>query len=77
MLFLLSLSLSLLAVRLAEVGASELSTSSFSYHVAAVNSSNLSGSKIATAWYTGWHSQDFPLSKVSWSKYTHMTYAFA
>ncbi|PFH53950.1 glycoside hydrolase family 18 protein [Amanita thiersii Skay4041] len=32
---------------------------------------------ISAAWYTGWHSGDFPLSNVSWSKYTHMTYAFA
>ncbi|EAU91084.2 endochitinase [Coprinopsis cinerea okayama7 len=31
---------------------------------------------IVAAWYTGWHSRDFPLSRVSWSKYTHMTYAF-
>ncbi|TFK25208.1 endochitinase [Coprinopsis marcescibilis] len=31
---------------------------------------------IAAAWYTGWHSTDFPLSRVSWSKYTHITYAF-
>ncbi|RDB20192.1 Chitinase A1 [Hypsizygus marmoreus] len=34
--------------------------------------------KVATAWYAGWHSTNgFPLSKVSWSKYTHLTYAFA
>lgn len=35
--------------------------------------------KVAAAWYAGWHGweEDFPLSKVSWSKYTHMTYAFA
>ncbi|KAF9463284.1 chitinase [Collybia nuda] len=32
---------------------------------------------VAAAWYAGWHAKDFPLSKVSWSKYTHMTYAFA
>ncbi|KAF6763139.1 endochitinase [Ephemerocybe angulata] len=31
---------------------------------------------IAAAWYAGWHAADFPLSAVSWSKYTHMTYAF-
>lgn len=34
-------------------------------------------SSVAAAWYPGWHTTDFPLSKVSWSKYTHMTYAFA
>ncbi|KAJ7197124.1 glycoside hydrolase family 18 protein [Mycena rebaudengoi] len=36
--------------------------------------------KIATAWYTGWHGESvpaFPLAKVSWEKFTHMTYAFA
>ena len=33
--------------------------------------------KVALAWYAGWHATDFPLSKVSWSKYTHLTYAFA
>ncbi|KAF8165592.1 endochitinase [Crassisporium funariophilum] len=35
-------------------------------------------SKVASAWYAGWHATTgFPLSKVAWSKYTHMTYAFA
>ncbi|KAF9528012.1 chitinase [Crepidotus variabilis] len=33
--------------------------------------------KVAAAWYAGWHQSEFPLDKVSWSKYTHMTYAFA
>lgn len=32
---------------------------------------------VSTAWYAGWHATDFPLSKVSWEKYTQMTYAFA
>uniref|UniRef100_A0A8H7Y893 GH18 domain-containing protein n=1 Tax=Psilocybe cubensis TaxID=181762 RepID=A0A8H7Y893_PSICU len=36
-----------------------------------------SNSTISAAWYTGWHATDFPLSNVSWSKYTHLTYAFA
>ncbi|KAF5374569.1 hypothetical protein D9757_010183 [Collybiopsis confluens] len=31
----------------------------------------------SVAWYTGWHSPEFPLSQVSWSKYTQLTYAFA
>jgi chitinase len=35
------------------------------------------GGLIASAWYAGWHARDFPLSKVSWSKYTQVTYAFA
>ncbi|KAJ7774101.1 endochitinase [Mycena olivaceomarginata] len=39
-------------------------------------------SKIATAWYAGWHApgQSDPalsLSQVSWDKYTELTYAFA
>ncbi|ESK83904.1 glycoside hydrolase family 18 protein [Moniliophthora roreri MCA 2997] len=35
------------------------------------------GAHIAKAYYPGWNSNDFPLSKVTWSKYTHLTYAFA
>ncbi|KAH9940359.1 chitinase [Epithele typhae] len=34
-------------------------------------------SLVSAAWYAGWHSDDFPLSSVSWDKYTHMTYSFA
>ncbi|KAF9000580.1 chitinase [Hymenopellis radicata] len=33
--------------------------------------------RVASAWYAGWHATDFPLSSVSWSKYTQMTYSFA
>ncbi|KAJ3513907.1 hypothetical protein NLJ89_g2690 [Agrocybe chaxingu] len=36
-----------------------------------------SSSFISAAWYTSWHNRDFPLSQVSWSKYSHLTYAFA
>ncbi|KAF9003663.1 endochitinase [Cyathus striatus] len=48
----------------------------------AVNASALprDDQKVAAAWYTGWHSDgtpSFPLSQVSWGKYTHMTFAFA
>ncbi|KAK7051350.1 hypothetical protein VNI00_004850 [Paramarasmius palmivorus] len=32
---------------------------------------------ISKGYYTGWNSDDFPLDKVSWNKYTHLTYAFA
>ena len=32
---------------------------------------------VAAAWWAGWHPDLLPLDKVSWSKYTHMTYAFA
>ncbi|KAF9257953.1 glycoside hydrolase family 18 protein [Marasmius fiardii PR-910] len=41
-----------------------------------VNATILGGSKVAMAWYAGWHSTDLPLSRVSWEKYTHMAYAF-
>ncbi|KAI0049237.1 glycoside hydrolase family 18 protein [Auriscalpium vulgare] len=34
-------------------------------------------SLVAASWYAGWHADDVPLATVSWSKYTHMTYAFA
>ncbi|KAI3604579.1 glycoside hydrolase family 18 protein [Moniliophthora roreri] len=43
----------------------------------AVNASILGDSKVSMAWYAGWHSSDFTLSDVSWSKYTHLAYAFA
>ncbi|KAJ7162112.1 glycoside hydrolase family 18 protein [Mycena filopes] len=32
---------------------------------------------VAVGWYASWHVTDVPLSSVLWSKYTHMTYAFA
>ena len=32
---------------------------------------------VSSTWYTGWHATDFPLSNVSWDKYTHIKYAFA
>jgi len=35
------------------------------------------GSKVAAAWYPGWHGTDFPPEKVSWKKYTSVSYAFA
>ncbi|KAF8622115.1 hypothetical protein AX15_007250 [Amanita polypyramis BW_CC] len=37
-------------------------------------------SKVASAWFAGWHATSnpaFPISGVSWSKYTHMTWSFA
>jgi hypothetical protein len=35
------------------------------------------GPIVATAWYAGWHSSNFTLQNVSWSKYTSLIYAFA
>lgn len=32
---------------------------------------------LATAWYPGWLGNKFPPSKISWKKYTAMTFAFA
>ncbi|KAJ7586301.1 chitinase [Mycena floridula] len=37
----------------------------------------LGDSKVSAAWYAGWHAEQFPLSSVSWSKYSQLTYAFA
>ncbi|KAG6832174.1 hypothetical protein H0H92_004905 [Tricholoma furcatifolium] len=35
-------------------------------------------SKVATGWLAGWHlDEGFPLSNITWDKYTHMTYSFA
>lgn len=44
-----------------------------------IKSDARSGSKpsVAAAWYAGWHSADFTLQDLSWSKYTHVFYAFA
>ena len=33
--------------------------------------------KVAATWWAAWHPDLLPLDKVSWKKYTHMTYAFA
>lgn len=32
---------------------------------------------VAATWFAGWHGDEFPLSQLSWNKYTHVTYAFA
>ncbi|XP_006463964.1 hypothetical protein AGABI2DRAFT_208965 [Agaricus bisporus var. bisporus H97] len=32
---------------------------------------------VITGWYPGWLASSFPPSKISWDKWTHMTYAFA
>ncbi len=32
---------------------------------------------VAASWYAGWHSDDYTLQDVSWSKYSHVIYAFA
>jgi chitinase len=33
--------------------------------------------RVFGTWYAGWHASEFPPEKVSWSKYTHVTYSFA
>jgi chitinase len=38
---------------------------------------NHTGSAVATTWYAGWHATDFPVTNVSWGKYTSVIYAFA
>lgn len=32
---------------------------------------------VAATWFASWHAEDFPLSNVSWHKYTTVTYSFA
>lgn len=45
---------------------------------AQVAPNNTRSDKVAAAWYAGWHATaGYPLSSVPWSKYTHLTYAFA
>lgn len=41
------------------------------------SSGSSKSSKAAVGWYAGYHSTDFPLSDVSWNKYTHLTFSFA
>ncbi|EIN09004.1 glycoside hydrolase [Punctularia strigosozonata HHB-11173 SS5] len=33
--------------------------------------------RVFSTWYAGWHADEFPPDKVSWDKYTHVTYSFA
>ena len=54
-----------------------LSPSKILLVVLAATSQGLCAPKVSRAWFGGWHSKDFPPSKVSWSKYTHMSFAFA
>ncbi|KAJ7141208.1 glycoside hydrolase superfamily [Mycena epipterygia] len=44
---------------------------------AAATTAASSNYTVAAGWYASWHVSDVPLSSVLWSKYTHMTYAFA
>ncbi|EJD05434.1 glycoside hydrolase [Fomitiporia mediterranea MF3/22] len=37
----------------------------------------LQSGSIAATWYAGWDSAKFPLTNLSWSKYTHVIYSFA
>jgi len=32
---------------------------------------------VAAMWYAGWHSTEYTLEDVTWSKYSHAIYAFA
>lgn len=41
------------------------------------STSNSTADHIAASWYAGYHASDFPVQNVSWSKYTHVIYAFA
>ncbi|KAI0646605.1 glycoside hydrolase [Trametes meyenii] len=39
--------------------------------------SSIDDDVVAYTWYAGWHGTDFPPEKLSWNKYTAVTYAFA
>ena len=39
-------------------------------------SSSSPGSVVAATWWASWHNSDFPLSSISWSKYSSVIYAF-
>jgi len=41
------------------------------------NRTDASVGMVAATWYAGWHAELYPLSNVSWDKYTHITYSFA
>ncbi|KAI9452739.1 chitinase [Russula earlei] len=69
-----------LFTRLSQAASSSLSTSHSkrSHSLLSRERSNSTVTNfVASAWYTAWHSNDFPLSAVSWSKYTALNYAFA
>ncbi|KAI0071538.1 glycoside hydrolase [Panus rudis PR-1116 ss-1] len=42
------------------------------------SNSSISRNLVSMTWYAGWHGTNdkFPLTKVSWKKYTHISYAF-
>ncbi|KAJ7282704.1 chitinase [Mycena rebaudengoi] len=44
---------------------------------AAAATATSSNFTVAAGWYAAWHVTDVPLDSVRWSKYTHLTYAFA
>lgn len=44
---------------------------------ASVQSNGTSTSFVSAAWYPGWESANFPVSGISWSKYSLVTYSFA
>ncbi|KAI0743675.1 chitinase [Daedaleopsis nitida] len=71
------LSFALLALPLAYAKSHSLKRTCPSKHSSAPNNTASDSSLVSAAWYAGWHSDDFPLDQVSWSKYSHLTYSFA
>ncbi|KAI0371354.1 glycoside hydrolase [Pilatotrama ljubarskyi] len=61
----------------ASASASVSSGSSASSSSSSGNSSVAADDVVAYTWYAGWHGADFPPEKLSWNKYTAVTYAFA
>ena len=49
----------------------------FSTSVLALDAKKRESDPIFSAYYAGWHAEDYPLSDVSWSKYTHVIYSVA
>ncbi|CCM03883.1 uncharacterized protein FIBRA_06034 [Fibroporia radiculosa] len=53
---------------------------SFPFHArdtSATNATNVTVDMVSSAWYAGWHADNFTLNNVSWDKYTHLIYSFA
>lgn len=58
-------------------GASTSGSGSTSTSATGGNSSSVGDDIVAYTWYAGWHGTEFPPEKLSWNKYTAVTYAFA
>jgi hypothetical protein len=62
---------------IALVHVSDCSLHSRETSVSARSASPSTDPAVASTWYAGWHSGDFPPENISWSKYSTVIYAFA